>query len=143
MGPPSDVSSTAGPPSTVGPLVSIVEHPSHKKKVDFSVSHYVRDEEHQDTKEESLTAQSEDRQKAGTSKRTVITSTTLPMGITSSLRQPEQTTGRPSVTPRSTIPLTFICDPIPPEATLGTDGGRQMYDVTSSEVQNMDITTPE
>ena len=38
-GPLSDISSTVGPPSTVGPLVSIVEHPSHKKKVDFSVSH--------------------------------------------------------------------------------------------------------
>ena len=61
MGPPSDVSSTAGPPSTVGPSVSIVEHPSHKKKDNFSVSHYVGDEEHQDTKEESLTAQSEGR----------------------------------------------------------------------------------
>ena len=121
----------------------MVEHPSHKKKVDFSISHYVRDEEHQDTKEESLTVQSEDKQKTGTSKKTVITSTTSPMGITSSLRQPEQTTGQPTVTPRSTIPVTSICDPIPPEPTLRTDGGRQMYDVTSLEVQNMDITTPE
>ena len=41
MGPPLDVSSTAEPPSTVWPSVSIVEHPSQKKKVDFSVSHYV------------------------------------------------------------------------------------------------------
>ena len=65
------------------------------------------------------------------------------MGITSSLRQPEQFTGRPTVTPRSTIPITSICEPIPPEATLKTDGGRQMYDVTSFEIQNMDITIPE
>ena len=143
IGPLSDVSSTAGPPSTVGPSVLIVEHPSHKKKVDFSISHYVRDEEHHNTKEESLTVQSEDKQKTVMSKKTVITSTTLPMGITSSLRQPEQTTGRSTVTPRSTIPVTSICDPIPPESTFRTDGGRQMYDVTSLEVQNMDITTPE
>ena len=54
MGPPSDVSSTAEPPSMVGPSVSIVEHPSHKKNVDFSVSHYARDEEHPDIKEKSL-----------------------------------------------------------------------------------------
>ena len=65
------------------------------------------------------------------------------MGMTSSLRQPEQITGRPTVTPRSRIPITSICDPIPPEATLRTDGGGQMYDVTSLEVQNMDIIIPE
>ena len=42
MPPPSNVSSTAEPPSMVRPSVSIVEHPLHyKKKVDFSVSHYV------------------------------------------------------------------------------------------------------
>ena len=127
MGPPSDVSSTAGPPSIIGPSVLIVEHPLHKKKVDFSVSHYVRDEEHQDTKEESLTAQSENRQKVRMSVQTIMAFTTSPMGITSSLKQPEQTTGKPTVTPRSTIPITSICDPIPPEATLRTDGGRQMY----------------
>ena len=143
MGPLSNVSSTAEPPSTVGPSVSIVEHPSQKKNIDFSVSHYVRDEEHQDTKEESLTVQSEDKLKAGTSKKTVITSTTLPTGMTTSLQQPEQTTGRPTVTPRSTIPVASTCDPIPPEPTFRTDGGGQMYDVTSLEVQNMDITTPE
>ena len=143
IGPLSDILSTVGPPSTVGPSVLIVEHPPHKKKVDFSVSHYVRDEKHQETKEESLTVASEDKQKTGMSKKTVITSTTLPMEIPSSLRQPGQTTGRPTVTPRSTIPITSICDPIPPESTLRTDGGRQMYDVTSLEVQNMDITTPE
>ena len=100
--PLSDMSSKVGPPSTVGPLVSIVEHPSHKKKVDFSVLHYVRDEKHQETKEESLTVPSEDKQKTMTFKKTVIPSTTLPMEVTSSLRQPEQTTDRPIVIPRST-----------------------------------------
>ena len=33
IGPLSDISSTVGPPSTVGPLVSIAEHPSPKKKL--------------------------------------------------------------------------------------------------------------
>ena len=143
MGPPSDVSSTTEPPSMVGPSVSIVEHPSHKKKVDFSVSHYARDEEHPDIKDKSLTVQSEDRQKVRTSVETIMASTTSPMRIASSLRQPEQITGRPTVTPRSTIPLTTIGDPRAHEATLRTDGGGQMYDVTSLEVQNMDITIPE
>ena len=72
-----------------------------------------------------------------------MASTTSPMRIAPSLRQPEQTTGRPAVTPRSTIPVTSTFDPIPPEETLRIDGGGQMYDVTSLEVQNMDITTPE
>ena len=52
------------------------------------------------------------------------------------------TQSRPAVTPRSTIPVTSTIDPTPPEETLRTDGGKQMYDVTL-EVQNMDITTPE
>ena len=143
MEPPSDISSTTEPPSMVGPSVSIVEHPSHKKKIDFSVSHYARDEEHPDIKEKSLTAQSEDRWKVRTSVETIMASTTSPMGIASSLRQPEQTTGRSTVTSRSTIPLTTIGDSIPHGATLRTDGGRQMYNVTSLEVQNMDITIPE
>ena len=42
-------------------------------------------EEHQDTKEEKLTVQSKDIQKTGMSKKIVITSTTLPMGIISSI----------------------------------------------------------
>ena len=126
MGPPSDVSSTVEPPSMVGPSVSIVEHPLHMKKVYFSVSHYVRDEEHQGTKEESLTAKSKDRWKVRMSVETIMASTTSPMGITSSLRQPEQITGKPTVTPRSTIPITSIGDPIPPEATVRTDGDRCM-----------------
>ena len=49
IGPPSDVSSIAELPSTVGPLVSMVEPPSCGKRVDFSVSHYAREnttEEH-------------------------------------------------------------------------------------------------
>ena len=89
MGPSLDVSSTAEPPSMVGPLVSLVEPPFLKKRVDFSVSHYARDEEHQDTKDESLTAQSEDRQKARMSVETTMASTTSPMRMAPSLRQPE------------------------------------------------------
>ena len=59
IGPPS-----AEPSSTVGPSVSMVELPSHGKRVDFSISHYARKtttEEHQNTKKESLTTQPEDR----------------------------------------------------------------------------------
>ena len=76
----------------------------HCIKRDYSVSHYARDEEHQDTKDESLTAQSEDKQKARMSVETTMASTTSPMRMAPPLRQPEQTTGRPAVTPRSTIP---------------------------------------
>ena len=40
IGPPSDVTSMAGPPSTVGPSASISETTIPRKKVDFSISHY-------------------------------------------------------------------------------------------------------
>ena len=72
-----------------------------------------------------------------------MTLTTSPMRTTPSFRQHDQTTGRPDVTPRSTIPVTSIGDPTPPEEALRTDGGGQMSDVTFLEVQDMDITIPE
>ena len=40
IGPPSNVTSTAGPPSMVGPSVSISETTKPRKKVDFNISHY-------------------------------------------------------------------------------------------------------
>ena len=40
IGPPSDVTSTAEPPSTVGPSASINETTIPQKKVDFSISPY-------------------------------------------------------------------------------------------------------
>ena len=40
IGPPSDVTSTAGPPSTVGPSTSINETTIPRKMVDYSISHY-------------------------------------------------------------------------------------------------------
>ena len=142
IGPPSDVSSTAEPPSTVGPSVSMVEPPSHGKRVDFSVSYYARDEEHQDTKKEILTTQPEDRQEARTTVGTTMMLTTSPMRTTPSLRQPDQTTGRLDVTPRSTVPVTSTVGPTPPEETLRTNGGGLMFEITSLEVKDMDISTP-
>ena len=41
IGPPSDVMSTAEPPSTVGPSASVSETTIPRKKVDFSISHYI------------------------------------------------------------------------------------------------------
>ena len=56
---------------------------------------------------------------------------TSPMMTTPSLRQPDQTTDEVDVVPRS------------PEETVTTDGGRPMFEITSLEVKDMDITTPE
>ena len=145
IGPSSDVSSTAEPPSTIGPPVSMVEPSSCGKRVDFSISHYDREtttEEHQATKKESLTTQPEDRQKARTTVGTTMTLTS-PMMTTPSLRQSDQTTGGLDVTPRNTVPTASTVDSTSPEETLRTDGGGPMFEITSLEVKDMDITTPE
>ena len=68
---------------------------------------------------------------------------TSPIRTTPSLRQPGQTTGRPDVTPRSTIPVTSTIDPTPLKETLKTDGGGPMFTNTFLALQDMDITTPE
>ena len=64
------------------------------------------------------------------------------MRTTPSFRQPDQTTGRQDVTPRSTVPTASTVDSTPPEETLRTDGGGPMFEITSLEVKDMDITTP-
>ena len=141
---PSEVSSTAEPPSTVGPSVSIVEPPSGEKRVNFGISHYVREittEKHQATKKESLTTQYEDRQKAGTTVGTTMT-VTSPMMTAPSLRQPDQTTDEVDVVPRSTHPIASTVDSTYPEETVRTDGGGPIFEITSLEVKDMDITTP-
>ena len=140
---PSEVSSTAEPPSTVGPSVSIVEPPSHEKRVNFGISHYAREittEEHQATKKGSLTTQPEDRQKARTTVGTTMT-VTSPM-MTTSLRQPDQTTDEMNIVSRSTHPIASTVDSTYLEETLRTDGTEPMFEITSLEV-NMDITTSE
>ena len=47
------------------------------------------------------------------------------------------------MTPSSTTPLTSATGRIPPAETIQTDGGGPMYDTTTLEVQDMDITAPE
>ena len=142
---PSKVSSTAEPPSTVGPSVSIVEPPSCEKRVDFGISLYAREittEEHQATKKESLTTQHENRQKARTTVGTTMT-VTSPMMTTPSLRQPDQTTDEVDVVPGGTHPIASIVDSTYPEETVRTNGGGPMFEITLLEVKDMDITTPE
>ena len=141
----SEVSSTAEPPSTVGPSVSIVEPSSHEKRVNFGISHYAREittEEHQATKNESLPTQPEDRQKARTTVGTTMT-VTSPMMTTPSLRQPDQTTDGLDIVLRSTRPIASTVDSTYPEETVRTDGGGPMFEITLLEVRDMDITTPE
>ena len=65
------------------------------------------------------------------------------MKTTPAFGQPDQLTGRPVLAPRSTIPMSSMIDPSPPKETIRTNGGGPMFDTTSLEVQNMDITTLE
>ena len=50
MGPPSDVSSEAQPPSTVGPSVSMITTASERRQLDFHVYHSERDPSTQEPK---------------------------------------------------------------------------------------------
>ena len=108
--PPSDMTSTAGPPSTVGPLASVSETAIPWKKVDFSISNYAgettRDSSQRDTQTKDMpTTQIEDR---------------------------------PITVPRSTTAVVSTVDSSPQRETLGHDGGGQIHDVTSLEVRDMD-----
>ena len=94
------------------------------------------------TKLQSLTTQPEDRQKARTTVGTTMTLTS-PMMTTPFLRQSDQTTGRLDVTPRSTGPTASTVDSTSPEESLRTNEGGLMFERTSLQVKDMNITTPE
>ena len=103
IGPPSDVTSTAEPPSMVGPSASISETTIPWKKVDFSISCYAeettRDSSQRDTKTKDMPA--------------------------------TQIEDRPITVPRSTTAVVSTVDSSPQRETLGYDEGRQTHDITS------------
>ena len=115
IGPPSDVMSTAEPPSMVGPSASISKTPIPWTKVDFSISCYadetIRDSSQRDTQTKDMPA-------------TWIED-------------------RPFTVPRSTTALVSTVDSSPQRETLGYDEGGQTYDITSLEVRDIDIMTPD
>ena len=115
IGPPSDVMSTAEPPSMVGPLASVSETAIPWKKVDFSISHYaeetIRDSSQRDTQTKDMPA--------------------------------TQIEDRPITVPRSTTAIVSTVDSSPQRETLGYDEGGQTHDITTLEVRDMDITTPD
>ena len=97
----------------VGSSASRTEAPMCSKQVDFSVSHYAK---------ETANDKSQDTMKNISTTRTE---------------------DRPIVTPRSTISMPSTMDPMSHKRTLETDEGGLIPDVTSLEVQDMDITTPD
>ena len=107
--------STAGPPSTVGPSVSISESTTPRKKVDFSISHY--------TGETASDLSQRDMQ-------------TRDMPTT-------QMEDRPTVIPISTTTIVSTVDSSQQRETLRPDGGGQIHDVMSLEVSDMHIMTPD
>ena len=115
IGPPSDVMSTAGPPSMVGPSASISETTIPRKKVDFSISH--------NTGETTSDLSQRDMQ--------IRDMSTI------------QIEDRPTVIPRSITTVVSTVDSSQQRETLRPDGGGQIHDVTSLEVRDMDITTPD
>ena len=142
-GPPSNISSTIGPPGTLGPSVYMVEPPSHGKRVDFSAFHYMQEalaEEKQSMQKEIRSTQPEGAQETRTP---MGTAAVLPLKISSSLNQTNKTTDRSDVTPRNVVPMTSVANPIPPEETVRPDGGGPLFETTTLETQDMDITSPE
>ena len=115
IGLPSNVTSTAEPPSMVGPSASIIETTIPQKKVDFSISHYAEettsDLSQRDTQTKDMSA--------------------------------TQIEDRPITVPRSTTAVVSTVDNPSQRETLGYDEGGQTHDITSLEVRDMDITTPD
>ena len=145
LGPPSEVSSREEPPSTVGPSASMIEPTPKRRRADFSVSHYDREAvsaEHQNARRGTLTSQPEGSQEVRTSMGTTLPSTTSPMRTTPSVRQPESPMSKPDMTPSSAAPFTTAAGRAPVVETIRADGG-PMYDTTTLEVQDINITAPE
>ena len=65
------------------------------------------------------------------------------MRTTPSARQPESPVSKPDMTPRSATPFSSATGRAPPVETIQTDGGGPMYNTTTLEVKDIDITVPE
>ena len=74
---------------------------------------------------------------------TILPLTTSPMRTTSSVRQPDSHVSKPDMTPSSAAPFTTATGRVPVAETIRADGGGLMYNTTTLEVQDMDITVPE
>ena len=113
--PPSDVTSTTKPPSTVGPSASISKTTIPQEKVDFSISPYaegtIRGFSQRDTQTKDVSATWEE--------------------------------DRPITVPRSTTAVVPTVNSSPQRETLGYDEGGQTVDITTLEVRDMDIMTPD
>ena len=105
----------AEPPSTVGPSVSVSETTIPRKKVDFSISHY--------TGETTSNLSQRDMQ-------------VRDMPTT-------RIEDRPTVIPKSTTTIVSTGDSSQQRETLRPDEGGPIHDVTSLEVRDMDIMTPD
>ena len=93
-------------------------------------------------KRRTLTTQPEESQEVRTSMGTTLPSTTSPMRTAPSVRQPELPMNKPDMTPSSAAPFTAT-GRAPDAETIQVDGGGLMYNTTTLEVQDMDITVPE
>ena len=109
------MTSTTEPPSTVGPSASIIKTATPRKKVDFSISLYA---------EETI---------RGFSQRDT------PITDLSATRIED----RSITVPRSTTAVVSTMDSSLQKETLGYDERGQTHDLTTLEVRDMDITTPE
>ena len=105
----------AEPPGMIGPSASISETTIPRKKVDFSISHYIG--------ETASDLSQRDMQ-------------TRDMPTT-------RIEDRPPVIPRSTTTIVSTMDSSQQREILRPDGGGQNHGVTSLEVRDKDITTPD
>ena len=111
LGPASAITSTAGPPSTVGPSASENGTTIPVKKVDFSITH--------DTGETSSTSSQSD------------------------VLRKDVSTSRLEDKPIGDFEGMATEDASQQRETLCTDEKRQSHNVTSLEIRDVDITTPD
>ena len=111
LGPTSDVTSTAGPPSTVGPSASEIGTTIPAKKVDFSIT--------RDIGETSSTSSQSD------------------------MLRKDVSTARLENKPIGDLEGMTTKDASQQRETLRIDERRQSHNVTSLEIRDMDITTPD
>ena len=107
--------STAEPPSMVGPLASISKTAIPQKKVDFSISHYAEETIRDSSQRDTQTKD--------------IPATWVE--------------DRPITVPRSTTTVVLTVDSSSQRETLRYDEEGQTHDITTLEVRDMDIMTPD
>ena len=124
----------------------MIDPTSNRRRADLSISNYDNEAvsgECQYVRRGTLTTQPEGSQEIRMLMGTTMPSTSSATRTVPSIRQSNSPMSKPDMTPSSTAPFTTAVDRAPVVNTIHADGGGLMYNTTTLEVQDMDITAPE